>query len=142
VAIAAATDRAGNTDPTPAARTWTVPLAAGDLTRGKGWALKRTGKAYSGSYLQATRKGATLTRSVTGARRLALVVGRGRGHGSVNVYAGSRRLTTVKLTSSGTRTRQLIPVTTFARPFSGSVRIVVATSDRPVRVEGLGGATR
>jgi hypothetical protein len=142
VVTAWATDAAGNTDATPATHTWTVPLVAGDLRRGSGWTTRRSSAAYGGGYLQATRKGATLTRSVQGVRTVALVAGKGRNHGAVHVYAGTRRLTTVRLSASGTRSRQLLPVATFTKPYTGSLRIVVASSGRTVRVEGLGVATR
>ena len=142
VVTAAATDAAGNTDPTPASRTWTVPLVARDLGHDRSWTTRRSSTAYGGAYLQATRRGATLTRRVTGATGLALVVGRGRGHGTVEVRAGSRRLATVRLAATRTRSRQLVQVTDFDVPYTGPVRVVVTTSGRTVRVEGLGVATR
>ena len=119
-----------------------MPLAAGDLAKGKGWRLKRSSAAYGGAFLQARKKGASLTREVSGAREVALVVGKGRKHGKVKVYAGSRLLATVRLAASGSSTRQLVTLATFSEPFTGSLRIVVATKDRPVRIEGLGVATR
>lgn len=137
---AVATDGHGNTDPTPATRTWTVPLTADGLAKAKGWKRARSASAYGGSYLIASKRGATLTRSVTGARSVALVVGKGRKHGKVQVYAGSRLLKTVR--TSGRGTRRLVTVASFTQPFTGSIRIVVATQDRPVRIEGLGVATR
>lgn len=142
VATAAARDAAGNTDATPAGRTWTVPHRAGDLERDGAWSVRRSSAAYGGRYVQATRKGATLSLRVTGARQLALVVSRGRGHGSVHVYAGKRRLDTVGLASRSARTRQVVRLPALEQPFTGTVRLVVATADRPVRVEGLGVATR
>lgn len=141
VVTAAATDALGNTDATPATRTWTVPLAAADLRKARGWKRTRSSAAYGGTYLQATRKGATLTRAVRGARSVALVVGRCRQCGNVKVYAGSRLLRTVRL-SGPAATKQLTTVAGFSQPFTGSLRIVVATEDRPVRIEGLGVATR
>ncbi len=141
VVTAAARDGAGNADPTPATSTWTVPLVAGDLGRARGWKPKRSAAAYGGAFLEAKRKGATLTRSVSGARQVALVVGKGRKHGKVKVFAGSRLLGTVRLGASGTSRRQLVTLAPFPEPFTGSLRIVVATKDRPVRIEGLGVAT-
>ena len=82
---------------------------------------------------------APFTRQVAGARAIALVVGRGARHGTVKVYAGSRLLKTVR--TSGRGTRQLVSAS-FAQPYTGSIRIVVATKDRTVRIEGLGVATR
>lgn len=141
VLTAAAVDAAGNVDPTPATRAWTVPVGARELGRGRGWKLRRSPGAYAGSRLEATRRGSVLARKVTGARGVALVVGKGRGHGTVRVYAGSRLLRTVRLSGPRTASRVLVPVTTFSTPFSGRVRLVLTTRGRPVHIEGLGVAT-
>jgi hypothetical protein len=77
-----------------------------------------------------------------GVRRVALVATRGRGFGTVNVYLGSKLLKKVSLGATSTRKKQLISVASFTSPHSGTVRIVVATTDKTVRVEGLGVATR
>ena len=138
---AAAVDAAGNVDQTPAIRTWTVPLTAREL-KAKGWRLRKATGSYGGQRLEATRRGATLTRRVSGATALALVVGKGRGHGTVKVYAGSRLVRTVRLLAKRSTDRVLVPVTTFTTPFTGRLRVVVASQGRPVRLEGLGVATR
>ncbi|WP_210439397.1 hypothetical protein [Nocardioides xinjiangensis] len=137
----AAVDAAGNVDPTPAVRTWTVPATAAELRPGRGWRLERSAKAYGGSHLESSRRGAALTRRVQGAREVALVVGKGRRHGTVKVYAGSRLVGTVRLAATRSTTRQVVPVTRFATPYTGRLRVVIATQGRPVRIEGLGVAT-
>lgn len=71
----------------------------------------------------------------------ALVVGKGRGHGTVKVYAGSRLLRTVRLAAPRTADRVLVPVGSLTTPYTGRLRVVVATQGRPVRIEGLGVAT-
>jgi hypothetical protein len=141
VATAQATDAAGNSDPTPASRTWTVPLNNTDLTHDR-WAKRTAAAAYLGTYSQATRKGATLSRKVAGARRVAVVVTRGTGFGKIGVYAGTKLLKTVDLRAASVQTKRLVPVTTFATPFTGTLKIKVATAGKVVRVEGLGVATR
>ncbi|MBM7516060.1 hypothetical protein [Nocardioides nitrophenolicus] len=118
VLTATATDAAGNTDPSAATRTWTVPVPAA--------ALKR--------------KGRTLSLRVTDARRLALVVSTGRRPGKVKVYAGRRLVSKLSL-QRATPTR-VVDLTSFTSPWSGKVRIVVVSRRGTVRVEGVAAPTR
>ncbi len=134
----ASTDGMGNTDATPALRSWTVPLNNTELNHRNGLSKKSASGAYLGTYSQATRKGATLSRNVTGARKVALVATKGFGYGKVRVFAGTQLLKTVNLAASRRQTKQLVPVTTFASPFNGKLKIVVSTSGKTVRIEGLG----
>lgn len=118
VLTATATDAAGNTDPSAATRTWTVPVPAASLKR----------------------KGSTLSLRVRDARRLALVVATGKKPGKVKVYAGKRLVRTLSLKRS--TPTQVVDVTTFAGPWSGKVRVVVVSKRRTVRVEGVAAPTR
>jgi hypothetical protein len=118
VLTATSTDAAGNTDATAATRTWTVPVPATSLKR----------------------KGSTLSLRVRDARRLAVVVSTGKKPGKVKVYAGKRLVKTLALKRS--TPTQVVDVTTFAGPWSGKVHIVVASSRRAVRVEGVAAPTR
>ncbi|WP_343993214.1 hypothetical protein [Nocardioides dubius] len=139
---ATAVDRAGNRDDSPAARHWTVPFGATSLKRGTGWRLVRTSGAYDGSALTTKKRNASLTLSVRNARSLMLVAGRGKKNGTVAIYAGSRLVKKVSLARSTSVGKQLIPVTAFSTPFTGTVRIKVLTKKRPVRIEGLAAPTR
>lgn len=137
-----ATDRAGNTDASPATRFWTVPVPARSLVRSSGWTLSNLSRAYGGKVLTSTRRGASVSVSVRGARRIALVAGGGTTHGSVRVYVGSRLVRTVSLRTGSTVTKRVIPVTTLGSAYTGKVRVVVATSGRTVRLEGIAASTR
>lgn len=139
---AQASDAAGNTDPTAAVRTWTVPVPARSLVRSTGWRLTSLPSAYDGRVLTTTRKNASASYSVRGARRLALVVGGGTTHGTVRVYAGSRLVKTIALRTSRTVSKRVVPVTTFGAAWTGKVRVVVVTSGRTVRLEGIAAPTR
>lgn len=139
---ATATDLAGNTDPTAATRTWTVPVPARSLVRTTGWSLTSSSAAYGGKVLSTTRRNAVASYSVKAARRLALVVGGGPTHGTVRVYAGSRVLKTFSLRTGRALTRRVVPIAGFASAWSGKVRVVVVTSGRPVRLEGIAAPTR
>jgi hypothetical protein len=137
-----ARDRAGDADPTAATTTWTVPRDDRALKRSSGWKQARGAGYYLKTYSSATRKGAALTTKVAGARRLALVASTGPGFGKVSVLLGAKKLRTVNLAASRLRKRQVLPVGTFPSAVSGKLRVVVATSGKPVRIEGLGVATR
>ncbi|HWJ08935.1 MAG TPA: hypothetical protein VNS46_06130 [Nocardioides sp.] len=139
---ATATDAAGNADPTAATRTWTVPVPARSLQRSAGWSLVSAPGAYAGKVLATSRRNASASYPVRGARRLALVASGGTTHGTVRVYAGSRLLRTISLVTSRSVTKRVIPVTTFSGTWSGTVRIVVTSTGRPVRIEGIAAPTR
>lgn len=139
---ARASDAAGNSDPSAAVRTWTVPVPARSLVRSTGWRLTALPGAYDGRVITTTRRNASASYSVRGARKLALVVGGGTTHGTVRVYAGSRLLRTVSLRTSRTINKRVVPVTTFSAAWTGKVRVVVVTSGRTVRLEGIAAPTR
>lgn len=139
---AAATDLTGNRDTTPVTRWWTVPAPARALVRSAGWSLLPVASAYGGQVASTTRKNASLSVAVRGARSLALVASGGTTHGTVRVYAGSRLLKTVSLRTTRSVLKRVVPIAAFGSAWSGTVRIVVATSGRPVRIEGLAAPTR
>lgn len=142
VATAAATDAAGNSDPTPAVRTWTVPFDDRQLSRLKGtWAQKSARAAYVGTYSVTTQKGAALTMKVAGVTRLALVATKAPGHGTVKVLLGRTLLNKISLASATVKNKQVVPVATFPTAKTGTVKIVVTTAGKQVRIDGLGFAT-
>ncbi|MDQ3484185.1 MAG: hypothetical protein M3445_02030, partial [Actinomycetota bacterium] len=141
VATAVATDAAGNTDATPSNRTWTVPFDDTQLARSKGWTKKTAGAAYLGTYSLSTLKGASLTKKATSATKVALVATKAPGHGTVKVFLGSTLLKQVSLASSTVKNKQVIPVATFAAARTGTIKVVVATAGKQVRIDGLGLAT-
>lgn len=139
---ATATDAAGNTDPTAATRTWTVPVPARSLRRSAGWSLVSVPSAYAGKVIATSRRNASASYPVRSARRLALVASGGTTHGTVRVYAGSRLLKTISLKTTRSVTKRVIPVTSFSSAWSGTVRVVVASTGRTVRIEGVAAPTR
>lgn len=132
----AARDPDGDLDPTPAAATWTVPRDDRALVRSRSFERHRSVRAFDGTYSRATDRGATLTARVEGATALALVVARGRRGGTVAVYLGRERLATVRLAGTVGH-REVVPVSAWDVPRSGTVRIVVTSRRDPVRVDGL-----
>ncbi len=137
-----ARDAAGDADPSPATRSWTVPLDSSVLGRSASWSA-RTGSAYyTGRYVESTTRGAVVRRGVSGARGLALVATKGPGHGAVAVYLGTTLLKEISLEADSLHMRRVLKIARFSAPQTGRVRIVVTSSRKPVRVEGIGVATR
>jgi len=139
---AAARDGDGDVDASPATRWWTVPLDTTALTHSASWTQKSGSGYYMGTYSQTTKQGAGVSARLSGIRELVLVATKGRGHGTVKVYLGSTLLKRVSLDSSTLRTKQVLPIANFTSGQTGRVRIVVASTGKTVRVEGLGVATR
>ena len=137
-----ARDAGGDPDPTAATRTWTVPRDDAVLKHSTGWKQVRASGYFLNTYSTSARKGAALTSKVVGARSLALVATTGPGFGKVKVLLGSVTLRTINLAATRLRKRQVLPVTTFSTPTTGTLKLVVATSGKPVRIEGLGVASR
>ncbi len=137
-----ALDDAGDVDPSPATRSWTVPLGSTTLRRSASWSLNARAGYYTGAYAQTTNRHAVVSREVSGMRRLALVATKAPGHGTVKVYLGSTLLKQVDLQARVVARGQVLPIAQFSTAQSGKVRVVVASQGKPVRVEGLGVATR
>lgn len=138
----AARDGDGDMDTSPDTRTWTIPLDNSALTHSPGWSRHTEAGYYLGTYSQTTKRDEVLSSRVSELRQLALVATKGPGHGSVKVYLDSVLLKRVNLGSSALTKTQVLPIATFSSGQSGEVRIVVASSGKTVRVEGLGVATR
>lgn len=130
----------GAADPTAATRAFTVPRNNTALSASRGWTRKTGSGYFLNSVSTATKKGSSLSTRVVDAQQLALVATRGRGFGKVDVMLGRTRLARIDLASTRTRKKQLVPVPVTG-PLSGTVRLVVATSGKPVSIEGLGVAT-
>lgn len=129
----------GVSDPSPAGRVFHVPFDDRQL-RGVGrWVDGRQRGAFR-STVRATRvRGAGLaTRGRLPMKRVVLVAGKGRGHGTVKVYLGNRLLRKVSLHARRAQTRAVIPVASFRAVRTGRIRVVVVSSGRPVRIDGLG----
>ena len=75
-------------------------------------------------------------------RKLSLVATKGVGHGTVKVYLGRTLYKTVSLNSTSLKKKQVIPIATWTSGRSGTVKILVYSSNKTVRIEGLAVATR
>lgn len=133
---AAATDAAGNTDATPATRTFTVPVDDVGLRRaGSGWSRVTGGNAYLRTLTTAQRAGTSLTYAAQDATALLLVARRSPGAGTVRVYLGSRLLRTISLDARSVEHQKVFNLGS-ASAGSGTVRIETVNR-RPVAIDGL-----
>ena len=140
--VAAYVPSTGGRDLSPATRSFVVPFDDRALARRGTW-RKRTGAGhFHGTFLQTRRRQAVLSRKAAGISRLALVADRGRGHGTVKVYLGTRLLSKVSLASRRGVRGTVVPVASFAGPRRGTVRVVVVSAGKTVRIDGLAIATR
>ena len=132
-----ATDAAGNTDASPATRTFTVPVDDRQLKRNGTWTSVPNG-AFLGTSSVAKKKGVSLSTSVSGATSLSLLAKSAPKAGAVKVVIGGKVVARISL--KGKAGWKVIAVRTGA-PVSGTVRIVT-TNAKPVRIDGLAVVTR
>lgn len=140
--VRAAAVAGGLVDRSPARRTFTRPYDDRALKHGTAWRERVGTGTFLGTYSQTAKKGATLRMRARHITKVALVVSKGRGFGTVKVYLGKRLLKKVSLRAKTLRKRQLVPVERFRKPRRGVVRVVVVTRGKVVRIEGLGIARR
>ncbi len=130
-------DGASNEDPTPAVRTFTVPVDNKELRATRpGWRRLASTRAFDGTIMVAQRAETELRYTVSNVRRLHLVASTKSDYGRVRIYLGSRLLAVRNLTSSTPQNKRAIRIAGFATPANGVVRIVT-DSNRSVRIDGL-----
>jgi photosystem II stability/assembly factor-like uncharacterized protein len=132
-----ARDEADNTT-TSSARCTSIPYNNTQLTHSRGWTKKTGAGYYQNTYSTTTKKGASLKKTLDDVDKIALVVTKCRGCGTLAVYWRNARIATVRLAATTTRKKRIIQVADFSSPEDGVLRLVVTTSGRPLRVEGLG----
>jgi hypothetical protein len=133
---AQATDNVGNVDTSPAIVHFTVPVDDRGLTATTGrWKRLADAAAFLGTVSVAEKKGATLSTTISGAKRLALVVSTGKKLGEVKVKLNGTTLRTISL--KGPAARQVtVLVSNFGAPASGTLTIVSAQNKKVV-IDGL-----
>ena len=134
---ASSSDGAANEDPTPAVRTFTVPVDNREfrITRA-GWRRLAAPRAFDGTIIAAQRAETELRYTVSNVQRLDLVASTKSDYGRVRIYLGSRLLAVRNLTSPTPQNKRVIAIAGFDEPVSGVVRIVT-DSARLVRIDGL-----
>jgi hypothetical protein len=108
------------------------------LRRRGPWTAGTNSKAYLGTYLRATKRGASLSRAGAGVKQIWLVVTKCPGCGVVDVYVGGTRVARLNLSAARTMRQQVVRAVTLPSPRSGVVTLRVASARRLVVIEGLG----
>ena len=134
-------DTLGNEDSTPATRTFTLPVNNTDL-KGKGWTKAKKKGHFLKTFSKTKKKGAVLKYRSSSIKRVALVVTKGKGYGTVKVYLGKHLLKKVSLAAKRTKKRKLVNVAGFSTARGGTIKIRVVSRGKPVVIEGLGVASR
>ena len=132
-----ATDNAANTSGPSADECTTLPVDDPSLA-GSGW-TRATGQSgyYRGTYSRSSTKGATLTLAGVQAERISLVATTCPSCGKVKVLQGGALLNTLNLYSASLQTERILSVASFSMIHTGTVTLKVATSGKPVTIDGL-----
>ena len=138
---AAATDKAGNADESPASHSFTMPVNNTDLKHSKGWKKAKVKGTFLKTASTSKKKGAKLSTKATGVTRIALVASKGKGFGTVKVMLGKKTLKKVSLAQKRNVKKKVVPIARFSSPASGKVTVVVVSKGKKVVLEGLGIAT-
>ena len=142
VFTAAAANALGVADASPATRVFTVPVNNTKLKASTGWAKRKHRGHFLSTFSQTKRKGATLKVRRSAIRSVALVVAKGRGYGTVNVYLGKKLLRKVSLRANRSVGGRVVPIKKFSSKEHGAITVKVVSRGKLVRIEGLGISSR
>jgi hypothetical protein len=130
-------------DLSPAERWFHVPLDDRALTEKKRWAERRAKGHLKNTYRQSRARGASLTtRAFRAISKIVLVADRGRRFGTVKVFLGGKMLKKISLHAKRAQKRRVIAIKSFTGSRRGKVRVVVVSTGKVVRIDGIGVATR
>ena len=127
----------GQTDASPAARRWTVPVDDRALRQARGrWSERTNPRSFLRTVSVSTSRKDVLSTRVSGARQILLVADKTRRSGSVSVYLGRSILRTVSLRGPLEQAKVIRIGRAVDGPITGRIR-VVAENGRAIRVDGL-----
>jgi GH25 family lysozyme M1 (1,4-beta-N-acetylmuramidase) len=136
---ARARDRAGNVSAWSGDTCTSLPVDDRTLAAASGTWLRRFADGYyRRTYSSSATSGATLVLHGIETRRLALLATRCPTCGTVRVFWNGTLLKQVSLTAQTLAKRQLVALGSFPSVQTGTVRIRVSSSGRPVQIDGLG----
>lgn len=132
-------DKAGNLGGFASSRCTTLPYDDVSLTASKGWVRSRTASGFLGrSYSASTTLSSyvLLNRTLT-VRQVGIVATRCATCGSVAVYVGATKVGTISLRSSVAGSRVLLLLPRFSSARRGVVKLVVTSTRKLVRIDGV-----
>jgi hypothetical protein len=124
----------GATDPTPATLSFTVPLDDTSLAPTRTWKRAASSKAYNGTYLKTSTKNSTLTRGVTHATSVSVLVRTEKGAGSLKVFLNGSKVGKIQLAQTGKW--RVLPLPGLPADVTGTIKLVTG-GKKPVKVDGL-----
>jgi Bacterial Ig-like domain (group 3) len=130
-----ARDAAGNVSAWSADRCTARPLDDRSLAAKGKWNKAKANAFYSGTISAAKAKGATLTRTGAAAGRVAVIVSKGKGYGTIGVLYNGKLVKRVNLSAKRTSTQVVIALPRLTK--GGTVQLKVLTSGKAVPVDGL-----
>ncbi|MCU1354508.1 MAG: hypothetical protein JWM05_3717, partial [Acidimicrobiales bacterium] len=134
---ARARDNANNVGHYTAELCTAIPLRVTQMSFSGPWKKTVATSVYGGTSQRSSSRGASFNRTKVVGSRLALIATKCSTCGAVSVYWNGVLKTIVSLKATATKTKQIVDLPTFSAS-SGTVRIAVATSGKPVIIEGLG----
>lgn len=121
-------------------RTYGCAMAAMDddaFRAAGGWQVRADPTYYYGDYRVTSTRGATLSRRDVVAKQLWLVASTCADCGSVDVYWNGDLRQRVSLVSKVGRKKALLPVRAFGSVAKGDLKLRVASSGKPVKLQGV-----
>ena len=134
---ARAIDQAGNASGWSGEKCTVAPLDDRDLGGTGSWTSRSGRKFFRNTLSQTRREGRSVIARAIRVREIRLIVQRCRGCGTVAVFFDGRRVATIDTHSRRTKNQQVIKAARFGRVRRGDVSVVVRSSDRPVKIDGL-----
>jgi hypothetical protein len=135
---ARATDAELNTSTYGAERCTAIPAANTALKHRGHWAKKKGSGYFLGAFSVTSTKGANLVLPNVRAKRLAIVVTKCPRCGTIKVFFRNKLLRKIRLRAGAIRKRQIVDLAIFNAVRSGTLRALVTSSGRPVKIEGVG----
>jgi subtilisin-like proprotein convertase family protein len=124
---------------TSAYKCTSVPVNNTDLTASAGWTQKTGTGFYKNTYSQSKTHGATLTLNGVIADQLAVIATKCPGCGVIDVLWGGIFLKRFNLNATTLLKKRILVIPAFGSPNqTNNLTISVASTNKPVRIEGVG----
>ncbi len=114
-----------------------VPLDDRGLTPSSGWSRLNGSGFFNNTYTRTTSFGKFLTRTGVRAKQIYVMVMKCRGCGSIKLYWNGSLKRTYSLNAGSTRKKVYLHMITFGSVQTGTVKIVVNSSGKPVAIDAL-----
>jgi hypothetical protein len=114
-----------------------VPIDDRSLSASSGWSRLKGSGFFNNTYTRSTSFGKSLTRTGIHAKQIYVMVMKCRGCGSIKIYWKGSLKRTYSLNARSTRKKVYLLAVSFGSVQTGTLKIVVASSGRPVVIDAL-----